>query len=72
MYQTLHLSQTVISSAAASGAVARDLGYLPRRQTTPPQNLIQGWRRFLDPGAHVAAPKPSAYHPAPRHPRPAA
>jgi len=47
------LSAVALTSAAESGSVARDLGYLPSRQTTPPQGLPLGWRRFCD------SPQPS-------------
>lgn len=70
----VQLSATSLSTAAESGAVARDLGYLPSRQTTPPQTgTLQGWRRFCDtpqpsgpsrpivaPSARRAAPHRSA------------
>ncbi len=63
----LTLSQTTISPVARSGAVARDLGYLPKRTTTPPRSTpgLLGWRRFL-----ATSPNPSAHHPV--SPRPAA
>jgi len=69
----VQLSATTLTTAAESGAVARDLGYLPARQTTPGAGALQGWRRFLDtpqpsgpsrpivaPSARRAAPRRSA------------
>lgn len=69
----VQLSATSLSTAAESGAVARDLGYLPARQTTPQAGVVLGWRRFLDttqpsgpshpivaPSARRAAPRRSA------------
>lgn len=67
----VQLSTTTLSTAAESGAVARDLGYLPSRQATPPQaGTLQGWRRFLD-SAQPSGPSrpivaPSASRAAPR------
>jgi hypothetical protein len=83
MYRPIHipshprevqLSATTLTTAAESGAVARDLGFMPSRQTTPPQaGTLQGWRRVLDtpqpsgpsrpivaPSARRAAPRRSA------------
>lgn len=56
----------------ASGDLAREIGFLPLRRLQAPQEITQGWRRFLDPGSHVAPSRPSQFHPAPPPRRPAA
>jgi hypothetical protein len=69
----VQLSAQPLTAAAESGAVARDLGYLPARQTTPPQDLLLGWRRFLDTtqtsGPSRSIDPPSARRAAPLRPR---
>ena len=73
----VQLSAITLSPAAESGVVARGIGFMSSRQTTPPQaGTLQGWRRFLDttqpsgPSRQIVAP--SARRAAPRPQRPAA
>ncbi len=71
-HHEVQLSAQPLTAAAESGAVARDLGYLPARQTTPPQGLLLGWRRFLDTtqtsGPSRSTTAPSARRAAPLRP----
>lgn len=66
----VQLSAHPLTVAAESGTVARSIGFLPNRQTTPPQGLLLGWRRFCD-TAQPSGPShpivaPSARRAAPR------
>lgn len=70
----IQLSTTALSRAAESGAVGRDLGFLPARFLQPPAGTMgSGWRRFLDPGPQKQQPQATAAsRPYPRPPRSAA
>ena len=67
----VQLSTTVLSTAAESGAVGRDLGYLPARTQQAPETMT-GWLRCVDRGPSQRQPQTSASRPYPRPPRSAA
>jgi hypothetical protein len=70
----VQLSTTVLTTAAESGAVGRDLGLLPARQHQLPAGWPPAWLRFCDssqprqPRQHTPMPIPRRQH----HPLPAA